>query len=71
MEGLQTPSSSPSDTTALQQVTEGKKSERGSPSKLETTDIVAEDIDLEPVMEEGLGSTDGRVERLRHTVTQP
>ncbi|MPD05894.1 hypothetical protein E2C01_101665 [Portunus trituberculatus] len=64
-------SSSSSDATVLQLVMEGNKSERGSPSGLEPTDIVAEDIDLQPVMEEGLGLKDGRVERLPHIVTQP
>ncbi|MPC30387.1 hypothetical protein E2C01_023650 [Portunus trituberculatus] len=65
------PLSSPSNATVFQLVMEGIKSEKGSPPMLDPTVIIAKDIDLEPMMEEGLKSTDGRVERLPHTVTQP
>ncbi|MPC57629.1 hypothetical protein E2C01_051614 [Portunus trituberculatus] len=50
---------------------EENKSEKDSSPELEPTDIIAEDIDLEPMMKEGLESKDGRVERLPHTIMQP
>ncbi|MPC77861.1 hypothetical protein E2C01_072330 [Portunus trituberculatus] len=52
-------------------VIEENKSERGSSPELEPTDIIAEGIDLEPVMKEGLESTDDRVKGLPHIVMQP
>ncbi|MPC65634.1 hypothetical protein E2C01_059772 [Portunus trituberculatus] len=70
-ESLQTPSLSPSDATALQLVMEENKFERGSPPRLDPTDIIAEDMDLEPMVEESLESIDFRVEGLPHAVMQP
>ncbi|MPC66143.1 hypothetical protein E2C01_060288 [Portunus trituberculatus] len=50
---------------------EENKSKKDSSPEVELTDIVAEEIGLQPVMEEGLESTESRVEGLPHTVTQP